>query len=151
MVDTLNALFVNLSLVGYVMTTPFPLLDSIIAPTAPVTEIWLTYFDANGSAAARDKYAASVGEFLEKTKNNSPHYTSVGRGWTPDVVSYPLGEEGEKAHLYAVTLGWESKETHLEARETALFKDNIGLVQGHEGQLKSRVVHYKGILFEKRD
>ncbi|KAM0716103.1 hypothetical protein Q7P37_008617 [Cladosporium fusiforme] len=90
--------------------------------SAPVTEIATFYFDAEPNSDWLSN-AAKAAEWLRK---DAKGFLDVAYGITHEVVEY----KGVKGKAAVIAVGWESKEAHMDFRETASFKENIGLLRG---------------------
>ena len=56
---------------------------------------------------------------------NADGFKGSAGGWVIEDVEY----KGKKGKAYVSTIGWESVQAHMTFRETAAFKENIGLIR----------------------
>lgn len=97
------------------------------ALSAPVTELATFYWDG----APPDDAVSSVEKFIKAWE------AEAGEGkvrWAYGVTHEEIEREGVKGKGAVLLIGWESKEEHMQFRETEVFKKNIDLLrQGAKG------------------
>lgn len=90
---------------------------------APVCEIFTAYFPLDLPEKEAKRYDEAFKGLVDAlgaadTKGFTKHHSS---GWAIEEVDVA----GTPYKLYFAAVGWESREAHLAARETAAFGDNI--------------------------
>ena len=103
---------------------PHPPSIAMGSATAPVTEVLTAYV-----LEKSEKYAANSRKFGEMIKSEAEGCKGVSSGWILEEVAPSSSTDGEKGHAYINVIGWESKEKHMQFRQTQVFKDNIHLLR----------------------
>ena len=103
---------------------PWPPTKAVGKSSAPVTEVLTAYVETQDA-----NYATQTKSFLSILEAEAQACTGVSSGWQLEQVAKNLFEEDRKGHAHVSVIGWESKEKHLEFRETSTFKDNIHLLR----------------------
>jgi len=97
---------------------------------APVTEV-ATFFKAE------DSFLENVEKFAKATEDGKPEgfYGAAYGKVIEKIVKHGdiAKDDTEKSNAVVLLIGWESKEVHLKFRDTALFKENIGLLREKNG------------------
>ena len=90
--------------------------------SAPVTEIATFYFDG----APPDDAFESAKKCIEIIGKDAGENVL---GWSYGITHEDIEKDGVKGKGAVLTVGWESKEAHMRARETQAFKDNIHMLR----------------------
>jgi hypothetical protein len=109
---------------------------------SPVTEVMLVYFPSNISPAGKDKAAAQLQQFVEKSLENCSDVIAVSYGWGVE-NDFPVrgGEPGQSGSLLTAFIGWPSIDAHRKFRETEAFKESVDFVRDVEGIVKLAMFH----------
>jgi len=117
----------------HVLPTPFP---PAVVGRAPCTEV-ATFFHA------APEFGVNLAKFAGVLDKAHPDgYIGVAFGEVVEEIEKysEIGKEGaEKGKAAMAFIGWESKEKHLEFRETTTFKENVGLLR--QGSAGAEVFH----------
>ena len=103
---------------------PHPPSNAVGSTSAPVTEVLTAYLSEKN-----EDYAANSRKFGEMIKTKADSCKGVSSGWIVEKVTHSSLGDGEKGNAYINVIGWESKEKHMQFRETQDFKDNIHLLR----------------------
>ncbi|KAI8997939.1 hypothetical protein BC832DRAFT_595383 [Gaertneriomyces semiglobifer] len=117
---------------------------------APVTEILLAYFDPNLSQPAKDTATSKLTQFFKNALNKCPDCQGVNFGWGIE-NDFPVrggAVEGQKGSILVALIGWPSVEAHMKFRDTEVFKENVHLLRGWEGNLAMTMFHVKTKVLE---
>lgn len=118
--------------------TPHPASAALSDTNAPVTEIVRWYIDPSADTS---KVESNVKDLVKVIEANATGYKGSAGGWSVEEVESPNG--GHKCKIYAAVLGWESKEAHMNFRETQHFKDNAHLIKELPGLKDASMEHAK--------
>ena len=114
--------------------------DTQLLGSAPVMEVATFHEVEPGMLSNIEKFAAA----MEKEKPNGYHGGVIGQVLEKIVRHKDVGKEDVKpGDAIVILAGWDSKETHLEFRETELFKENIGLLREKNGGAEVAHVPFK--------
>ncbi|KAI9666782.1 MAG: hypothetical protein M1831_001558 [Alyxoria varia] len=99
---------------------PFP--PTTLSKTiSPMTEILTCHFDPSVDTNAAQ---SSIKKLISVIETNAPGYKGYVEGWGEELQENDKSPGG-KSKVYIGCLGWNSKEEHMNFRETQLFKDNV--------------------------
>jgi hypothetical protein len=104
---------------------------------SPVTEVMLAYFSYDISQAGKDKAAAQLQQFVEKSLENCTDVMAVSYGWGVE-NNFPVrgGEVGQLGSLLTAFIGWPSLDAYRTFRETDAVKESVDLIRAMEGMVK---------------
>jgi hypothetical protein len=111
---------------------------------SPVTEVMLAYFPSAISPAGKDKAAAQLQKFVEKSLENCSDVMAVSYGWGVE-NDFPVrgGEPGQLGSLLTAFTGWPSIDAHRKFRETEAFKESVDLIRDMEEIVKLAMFHVR--------
>lgn len=128
MLEKIRAIVDGAPVIVHVPFKPFP----PAALTAPVTEVFNPYFPSGFSDAEKQEAETALNKFVDVIRAHSPGngFIAYSGGW----VVEPMQHEGKEHTAFMAVLGWESTKAHMDFRETAPFKENIGLLRELKGR-----------------
>jgi hypothetical protein len=126
--NRLSTLMESVSL-NHFRPTPFP--PTILAQ-APCIE-FATFQDAEGG------FLSNVEKFTKILAEGKPS-GYLGHTYGP-VVEKISGKDGTEGNAVRLLIGWQSKEKHMEFRDTELFKDNVALLREKNGGAEVVRIH----------
>jgi len=119
--------------------TPHPL---TLLTSAPCIEVATFYNAAPDFVGNVEKFASA----LKEGKPEGYFGATYGKVLEEDVVKHKdVGQGVGGAKAVVLLIGWESREVHLQFRETPLFKENIGLLREKNGGAELFHVSFKAV------
>lgn len=115
--STLSSLVARAPLLYHFYPTPFP---PAVLGSAPVVEI-VTFYNTE------EHFVKNVERFIESCAPDMKGCVGHAFGGVVEEIEKAEGEGKGKAVVLCV--GWESKEAHMEFRETETFKENVHLLR----------------------
>lgn len=110
------------------------------AVAAPVTEVATFLF---GDAGVPAEYEKGLVDFdAAITKAGIAGYKGAAYGFTQEEVEHVAGKKGKAAVL---VIGWDTVDSHLQFRETEVFKEHIGSLRN--GIVGADMVHVNFMKF----
>ncbi|KAM0553106.1 hypothetical protein ACHAPJ_007654 [Fusarium lateritium] len=125
----------------HVTLNPFPPEDVLNKERSPVTEVLLAFFPSDYDVASRATATRRLEEFAARALKTSADWRGISYGWSVENDVPIRGDEGNSGAMLAAFIGWPSVEAHQKFRETADFKDNIGLLREIPGLIKLGAFH----------
>ena len=107
---------------------PHPPSNAVGTTNVPVTEVLTAY-----TTSKDQSYEAASRKLLRLVESSADGCKGVSGGWVIEEG------EGEKKCAFVSAIGWESKDHHMQFRDTQTFKDNIYLIR--EGSTELAVHH----------
>jgi hypothetical protein len=100
--------------------------DAVDLPSFPVTEMALPCYPAHVSTDELDAIIAPFMKALLAIPNREHRAIGHRSGWlaSPPTIAHTGTPEGQ-AHVYAMFIGWKSKEAHLAATQDETFLEAI--------------------------
>lgn len=102
--------------------SPHPPAAATSSSRSPVTECLTLYHPTNPSVSAFEEKWQNFHSTAEKYAEG---YRSSSAGWIAEELEY----KGEKAAGFAIFIGWDSVDAHINYRETAHFKETIAPIR----------------------
>ncbi|KAL9637211.1 MAG: hypothetical protein Q9164_002338 [Protoblastenia rupestris] len=114
---------------------PHPPSAAVSGTTSPVTEVLTMYLEKKDEG-----FSKKVGQLGEVVLSKADGCRAVSSGWVIEEVEHECLGKGKKGNACVMVIGWESKEKHMEFKETQDFKDNIQLIRSDE--VKGTEMHH---------
>ncbi|KAF5025441.1 hypothetical protein F66182_2464 [Fusarium sp. NRRL 66182] len=144
-IESLKPLFdFSKSFNKHVTVTPFPPEDVLDKQRSPVTEVLLAFFPSDYDVPSRATATRRLEEFAARALKTSADWRGISYGWSVENDVPVRGDETKSGAMLAAFIGWPSIEAHQKFRETAHFKDNIGLLREIPGLVKLSAFHGTG-------
>lgn len=111
------------------------------ATSAPVTEVATFYLDSKSSS-----FETNARKFEKViTEGSAEGLLGASSGWSVEDIEHEKLGAGNKGKAWVLVVGWQSKEAHIAFRETALFKENIGLLRDGPKGVEMHHVAFRAI------